>query len=59
MQVQSLGQEDPLVEGMATYSSMFDAMDPEVWRATVQGVAKNRIHLKQHSTHATHAWYIY
>ena len=40
MQVWSLGQEDPLEEGMATHSSGYDSclenpMDREAWWATV------------------------
>ena len=38
--VQSLGQEDPLKEGMATHSSIL-AMDRGAWGATVHGVAKS------------------
>ena len=43
-QVQSLGWEDPLEEGMATYSSILAwriSMDRGAWQATVHGVAKN------------------
>ena len=45
-QVQSLGQEDPLEEGMATHSStqyscLENSMDREGWWATVHGVAKS------------------
>ena len=42
----SLGREDPLEEGMATHSSILAwriAMDRGAWRATVQGVTKNRM----------------
>ena len=42
MQVQSLGQEDPLEEGMATYSSILAwriPMDKGAWPTTVHGVA--------------------
>ena len=44
--VQSLGWEDPLEKGMATYSSilawrMEHAMDRGAWWATVHGVAKS------------------
>ena len=38
MQVQSLGQEDPLKEGMATplqYSFLENLMDRVAWQATV------------------------
>ena len=43
--VQSLGWEDPLVEGMATHSSILawrTPMDREAWQATVRGIAKSR-----------------
>ena len=43
-QVQSLGQEDPLEEGMATHSSILAwriSMGRGAWRATVHGVAKS------------------
>ena len=44
MRVQSLGQEDPLEEGMATHSSILawriNPMDRGAWRATVHGLAK-------------------
>ena len=53
MRVQSLGQEDPLEEGVATYSSVL------AWRisgteepGSLHGVAKSRTQLKQLSTHA-------
>ena len=42
--VQSLGWEDPLVEGMATHSSILAwriPMDRGAWQATVHGVAKS------------------
>ena len=44
-EVQSLGQEDPLEEGMASHSSILAwriPMDREAWRATVQRVAKSQ-----------------
>ena len=44
MRVWSLGQEDPLEEGMATHSSILAwriPMDWEAWRGTVHGVAKS------------------
>ena len=43
-QVQSLGWEDPLEEGMATHSSTVAwriPMDREAWQATVQRVMKS------------------
>ena len=42
--VQSLGQEDPLEEGMATHSSILAwriPVDREAWRALVHGLAKS------------------
>ena len=46
--VRSLGQEDPLEEGMATHSSILAwriPMDRGAWRATVHGVVKSRTRL--------------
>ena len=43
MRVQSLGEEDPLEEGMATQSSNLAwriPMDGGAWQATVHGVTK-------------------
>ena len=42
--LRSLGQEDPLEEGMATHSSILAwgiSMDRNAWWATVQGVTKS------------------
>ena len=42
--VRSLGQEDPLEEGMATHSSILAwriPMDRGAWQAAVHGVAKS------------------
>ena len=43
MQVQSLGQEDPLEEGMATYSIFLpgESCGGEAWRAAVHRVAQS------------------
>ena len=44
MQVQSLGQEDPLEMGMAAHSGILaweNPMDRGSWQATVQGVTKS------------------
>ena len=46
LRVQSLGQEDPLEEGIATHSSILAwriPMDRGVWQAKVHGVTKSRI----------------
>ena len=46
--VRSLGQEDPLEEGMATHSSILAwriPMDRGAWRATVLGVSKSQTQL--------------
>ena len=46
--VRSLGQEDPLEEGMATYSSICAwriPMDKGAWGATVRGVGKGQTRL--------------
>ena len=48
MQVQSLGREDPLEEGMATqlqYSGLENPMDRGAWRAMVCEVAKSQTQL--------------
>ena len=45
MLVRSLGQEDPLEEGLATHSSILAwriHMDRGAWRAIVRGVTKSR-----------------
>ena len=55
MQVQSLGQEDPLEEGMANplqYSCLENPMDREAWQATVQRVTKSQMPLKRLNIHA-------
>ena len=52
-QVQSLGQEDPLEEGMATHSSILAwriPMDRGAWWATVQGGHKESDMMKWLST---------
>ena len=42
-QVQSLGREDPLEEGMATqYSCLENPMDRGAWQAIVNRVTKSR-----------------
>ena len=50
--VQSLSQEDPLEEGMATHSCfcLENPMDGGAWWATVLRVAKNQMRLKQLGT---------
>ena len=52
--VQSLGQEGPLEEGMATHSSILAwriPMDRGAWRATVHGVTKSWTHLRDLAQH--------
>ena len=49
-QLQSLGEEDLLEEGMAThsplqYSCLENSKDRGAWRATVHGVAKSQTRL--------------
>ena len=53
--VGSLGQEDPLEEGMATHSSILAwriPMDRGAWRATIHGVANSwtRLSTSNHKT---------
>ena len=48
-QVQFLGQEDPLEEGIANHSSILawrNPMDRGAWQATVHRVAKSQTRLK-------------
>ena len=48
MQVRSLGQKDPLEEGIATHSSILcleNPMDRGTWQVTVHGVAKSQTQL--------------
>ena len=51
--VQSLGLEDPLEEGIATYSSMlaWRILWTGAWWAIVHGAAKSRTRLKQPRMH--------
>ena len=49
--VQSLGREDPLVEGMATHSSILAWRIPWTEEMTVQGVTKSQTQLKCLSMH--------
>ena len=52
-QVQSLGQEDPLEEGMAAHSSILAwriLIGRGAWQGTVQRVAESRSQLKQLGT---------
>ena len=47
--VQSLGQEDPLEEGMATHSSILAwriPVDRGAWQAAVLGVVKSQTQLR-------------
>ena len=56
MQVQSLGQEDPLEKEMATHSSILNLgnpMDRGAWQVIVYGVTKSRTRLSM-STPSSH-----
>ena len=48
--VQSLGQEDPLEEGMATYSRLENSMNRGAWWAAISGVAQSQTRLKRLSS---------
>ena len=51
--VQSMGWEDPLVEGRATHSSILAwgiLMDRGTWQATVHGVSRSLTQLSDYST---------
>ena len=50
MQVQFLGQEDPLEEGMVIHSSILAWKIPGAWPAIVHRVAKSQTQLKRLST---------
>ena len=55
MQIQSLGREDPLEEGMATHSSILALripMDRGDCQATVHSVTQSGTQLKRLSIHA-------
>ena len=55
--VRSLGWEDPLEEGMATYSSILAwriPMDSGAWQATVHAITKSHTGLKQQQRRFTH-----
>ena len=55
--VQSLGQGDPLEEGMATHSSILAwsvPMDREDWQATVHGVVKSWTRLGNSAHHSVY-----
>ena len=55
-QVQSLGWEDPLEEGMATHSSVLEnPMYRGAWLATDHRVIKSRTWLKQLRMHTLHS----
>ena len=51
--VWSLGQEDPLEEGMATHSSILALENPvdRAWQATVHSIAQRWAQLKRRSMH--------
>ena len=55
MRVQSLGQEDPLEEGLATHSSILAweiPMERGAWWVSVHRIAQSWTQLKQFSMHA-------
>ena len=57
MQVQFLGQENPLEEEMATHSGTLawkNLMDGVAWLAAIQGVTKNQTQLSDSSDTNTH-----
>ena len=58
MQVPSLGQEDPLEEGMATQSAscLENPLDRGAWWAILHMLTKSWPLLKQLSTHAAHTF---
>jgi len=49
--VRSLGLEDPLEAGMATYSCLENPMDRGAWWATVHGVTKTQTQIATKLTH--------
>ena len=58
--IQSLGWEDPLEKGMATYSSQYSClgnpMDRGAWQATVQGVPRVKYNLVTKPSHCLTAF---
>ena len=59
IQVQSLGQKDPLEKEMATHSSMLaleNPMDRGDWQAVIHRVAKGRTRLGTHAPSPTIRW---
>ena len=50
--VQSVGQKDPLVKGMATYSRFLleNSLDRGAWKTTVHGVAKSQTRVSNYNT---------
>ena len=49
-QIQSLGWEDPLEEGMATHSRILAwriLIDKGAWQATFHGITKSRTQLRE------------
>ena len=61
MWVQSLGQEEPLEEGMTTHSSILAwriPMDREDWRVTVHRVTKSRTQLNNQKTTTTNMYFL-
>ena len=61
MQVLSLGQEEPLEEGMTTHSSILAwriPMDRGDWRVTVHRVTKSRTQLNNQTTTTTNMYFL-
>ena len=57
--IQSMGLEDPLEEGMATYSSILAwgvPMDRGAWGATVHGVTKTHNWVTRHTAFILYIW---
>ena len=49
LRIQSLGQDDPLEEDMATYSSILP-VNRKTWQATVHGATESQAGLRRLST---------
>ena len=57
--VRSLGQEDPLEEELATYSSILAWIRYRgAWKATVHGVAKSQTQVSTHTRQRCHMVFV-